>query len=55
MFDHANVDEIDIDNCYVEYEKREEIDKWLLSKYNKLVKNVTSAFDEYDLNKVVMD
>ncbi len=50
---YANVDEIDIDNCYVEYEKREEIDKWLLSKYNKLVKNVTSAFDEYDLNKVV--
>lgn len=33
--------------------KREEIDRWLLSKYNGLVKKVTEAFDEYDLNKVV--
>jgi isoleucyl-tRNA synthetase len=50
---YANVDGIDIDECNISYENREEIDKWLLSKYNKLVKNVTDAFDEYDLNKVV--
>ncbi len=50
---YANVDEIDIDLCQVDYEKREEIDKWLLSKYNNLVKNVTNGFEEYDLNKVV--
>ncbi|MDE5539524.1 MAG: isoleucine--tRNA ligase [Bacilli bacterium] len=50
---YANVDGIDTDECKVPYEKREEIDKWLLSKYNKLVKNVTYAFEEYDLNKVV--
>ena len=30
----------------------EEIDKWLLSKYNKLVLNATESMDEYDLNKV---
>ena len=29
----------------------EEIDKWLLSKYNKLVDYVTKSMDEYDLNK----
>ncbi len=50
---YANIDGIDTDECYVEYENREEIDKWILSKYNKLVKNVREAFDEYDLNKVV--
>jgi len=50
---YANVDEIDTDKCNVSYEDREEIDLWLLSKYNKLVSNVRSAFDEYDLNKVV--
>ncbi len=50
---YANVDEIDIDECQISYEKREEIDKWLLSKYNNLVKNVIESFDEYDLNKVV--
>ena len=50
---YANVDEIDTDACAVSYEQREEIDKWLLSKYNSLVKDVTDSFDLYDLNKVV--
>ena len=50
---YANIDQIDTDNCQVAYQDREDIDLWLLSKYNHLVKNVRSAFDEYDLNKVV--
>jgi isoleucyl-tRNA synthetase len=50
---YANIDEIDISECNVKYENREEIDKWLLSKYNKLVENVTAAYDVYDLNQVV--
>lgn len=51
---YANADKItDINTCRVEYNDREDIDKWLLSKYNKLVKEVTEAYDEYDLNKVV--
>ena len=47
---YANIDKIDINNIKVDYKDREEIDKWLLSKYNKLVKNVTKCYDEYDLN-----
>ena len=50
---YANIDKVDPRNFKVEYKDLEEIDKWLLSKYNKLVKNVTEAFEEYDLNKVV--
>lgn len=50
---YANTDNIDIDKCKVPYAKREEIDKWLLSKYNKLLKYVTESYNEYDLNKVV--
>ncbi len=51
---YANADKItDINTCRVEYKDREDIDKWLLSKYNKLVKDVTDSYDEYDLNKVV--
>ena len=50
---YANVDGIDINDCDIPYEDREEIDKWLLSKYNKLVKNVTTSYDKYDLNEVV--
>ena len=44
---YANTDNVDPRKFDVPYEKREEIDKWLLSKYNKLVKNMTEAFDEY--------
>lgn len=51
---YANADKItDINTCRVEYNDREDIDKWLLSKNNKLIKEVTEAYDEYDLNKVV--
>ena len=52
---YANTDNVDPRNFEVSYNDREEIDKWLLSKYNKLVDSVTKAYDEYDLNKVVKD
>lgn len=50
---YANTDEVDARNLKVKYDDLEEIDKWLLSKYNKLVKYTTDAYEEYDLNKVV--
>ncbi len=50
---YANTDLVDTDECDVLVSEREEIDLWLLSKYNGLVKYVTDAFEEYDLNKVV--
>jgi len=50
---YANTDGIDINECNIEVKDREEIDRWLLSKYNKLVKSVTEAYDKYDLNEVV--
>ena len=54
---YANIDKVSMEDCAnnfkVEYNDREEIDKWLLSKYNTLVMNVNNDFKEYDLNKVV--
>lgn len=50
---YANIDDIDISKCNIELENREEIDRWLISKYNKLLKYVTESYEEYDLNKVV--
>ncbi len=50
---YANIDNIDINECNVSYENREEIDKWLLSKYNHLVEVVTSGYEQFDLNDVV--
>ncbi len=48
---YANADHIDPREYNIPVEKRELIDRWLLSKLNKLVKNVTHALEEYDLNK----
>jgi isoleucyl-tRNA synthetase len=50
---YANIDGIEIDKCDIAPANRELIDKWLLSKYNKLVKDVTYEYDHYDLNNVV--
>ena len=50
---YANIDNIDPRLYEMKYDDLEEIDKWLLSKYNKLLKYVTESYDEYDLNKVV--
>ena len=50
---YANTDNVDPRTYDVKYEDLDEIDKWLLSKYNTLVKNVTDSYEEYDLNKVV--
>ena len=50
---YANTDELDPREFNVPYEKREEIDKWILSKYNKLIKYCTDAYNSYDLTKVV--
>ena len=52
---YANTDNINLDECTVDVKNREEIDKWLLSKYNKLVKVVTDGFDKFDLNIVVKE
>ena len=52
---YANADSVDPREYTVDYNDLEEIDKWLYSKYNKLVKFVTESFDEYDLNKAVKE
>ena len=49
---YANIDGIDIDECNIDVKDRELIDKWLISKYNKLVKDVTLEYERYDLNAV---
>ena len=50
---YANADHIDPREYNIPVEKRELIDRWLISKLNKLIKGVNEAFKEYDLNKAV--
>ena len=48
---YANTDSIDPKNFFVEYKDRPELDRWILSKYNNLVKEVDAALDVYDLTR----
>ena len=48
---YANADNIDPREYDIPVNERELMDRWLLSKLNRLVRNVTLAFEEYDLNK----
>ena len=49
---YANADDVDPREYDIPVKDRELIDKWLLSKLNRLIKNVNEAYQEYDLNKV---
>ncbi len=46
----GNTDDFDV-NSPVKYEDLQEIDKWALTRLNKLVADCTKAYDEYDFNK----
>lgn len=48
---YANADNLDPRTFDVKYSNLEDIDKWLISKYNNLVNNVTESMNSYDLNK----
>lgn len=50
---YANMDEIDPREFDVPYADRPELDRWILSKYNQLIKDVTEYMDEYDHMKTV--
>ena len=49
---YANADNIDPREYDIPAKDRDLIDRWLLSKLNRLVKNVNEAYQEFDLNKV---
>lgn len=50
---YANTDSIDPKDFFVEYSERPELDRWILSKYNNLVREVDSELKIYDLTKAV--
>ncbi len=50
---YANTDEVDPRKFFVEYNKRPELDLWILSKYNNLIKNVKKDMEEFELTRAV--
>ena len=49
---YANADNIDPREYNIPVQERELIDRWILSKLNRLIRDVQVAYQEYDLNKV---
>ncbi|MDD4035876.1 MAG: isoleucine--tRNA ligase, partial [Bacilli bacterium] len=50
---YANTDGVDPREFNVPYEKRPEIDKWMMSKYNRLIKEVIEEMEVFDLTRAV--
>ena len=50
---YANLDEIDPKEIEIDYKERPELDRWILSKYNRLIKAATESMDQYDHMKAV--
>ncbi len=50
---YANNDGINVNDFYIEPKERPELDQWMLSKLNGLVKEVTDDFEVFDLTKAV--
>ncbi len=50
---YSNQDEINPSEFEISYEDRPELDRWIISKYNKLIKEVTEEMDQYDHMKSV--
>ena len=48
---YANTDKVDSKEFFVEFSARPELDRWVLSKYNNLVKEVNEEMAVYDLTK----
>ncbi|NLW21772.1 MAG: isoleucine--tRNA ligase [Tissierellia bacterium] len=50
---YANTDDVDPREFFIDYGDRQEIDKWILSKYNSLIKQVREDMDRFELTRVV--
>ncbi len=50
---YANTDGMDPRDYDIPVKCREDIDRWLISKYNSLIKSVRGAIDEYDMTRAV--
>ena len=50
---YANIDKVERRHLDVPYADRPELDRWIISKYNRLINATTEAMDEYDHMKTV--
>lgn len=52
---YANTDELDPREFFVDYNDRPEIDRWVLAKYNNLLKSYYENMDKFEVTKVIRE
>ncbi len=52
---YANIDKVDFSEEKIPYENRPEIDRWIISKLNSLVKDYETLMDAYDVTKAARE
>ncbi|MBQ6622590.1 MAG: isoleucine--tRNA ligase [Mogibacterium sp.] len=50
---YSNLDDVDVASIDIPYAERPELDRWIISRFNRVVKEATEALDEYDHMKMV--
>lgn len=50
---YANIDQVTPDMLDISYDQRPELDRWIISKYNKLIRSTTESMDVYDHMRTV--
>ena len=50
---YANIDNVEADKLNVPYADRPELDRWIISKYNKLIRTTRESMDQYDHMRTV--
>lgn len=50
---YSNLDDVDPTEFDIPYSERPELDRWIISRYNRLIKTATESMDSYDHMKTV--
>ncbi|MEG0430405.1 MAG: isoleucine--tRNA ligase [Anaerovoracaceae bacterium] len=50
---YSNQDDIDVASLEVPYENRPELDRWIISKYNNVIREATAEMDKFDHMRTV--
>ncbi|MDD7183129.1 isoleucine--tRNA ligase [Peptostreptococcus porci] len=50
---YANTDNLNPTDFFVEYKDRPELDRWMLSKFNNLAKEIEEYLEVFDVNKAI--
>lgn len=50
---YSNLEDLDVASLQVPYENRPELDRWIISRYNKCIREATAALDSYEHMRMV--